>query len=388
MQTLSTTLPPQLVLAGSTLYASQGSIYGLDTTTGKVRRQYAVSGTAALAFARGTLYLNVNRHPDSSVQALRAHDGSTLWSYQAAGQLAHAPTLARNGVYVSTVEGVLYALQARIGRLLWRSSLAPDPSSSFGAIVYTSPFIINETLYITYITKESPNCFITAFHTKEGRRLWQTPLPDSSSFPLAAADERIFLSTTRGCLAIDRHNGSVLWRHELGSQGQMWSAPVVMDDRVYVSFSEEAAPSVALSDEMKHEQQAFICALRARDGALLWRQAVGGISAAQWPTVAALIGGVLCVGAKSGPDSILSAYQPADGALLWSSHLSGTWLSSPVGAAGRVYISDNNGVVSAFRLRDGQLLWQTVVATEAQSTAHLSVRSSPIILLPASPPEP
>ncbi|MBX5450411.1 hypothetical protein [Thermogemmatispora sp.] len=43
MQTLSTTLPPQLVLAGSTLYASQGGVYGLDTATGQVRRQYAVS---------------------------------------------------------------------------------------------------------------------------------------------------------------------------------------------------------------------------------------------------------------------------------------------------------------------------------------------------------
>ncbi|WP_416224257.1 hypothetical protein [Thermogemmatispora sp.] len=45
-------------------------------------------------------------------------------------------------------------------------------------------------------------------------------------------------------------------------------------------------------------------------------------------------------------------------------------------------------MVPAFLLRDGQLLWQTVVATEAQSTAHLSMRSSPIVLLPASPPGP
>src|SRR5579875_1244834 len=112
MQSLWTTFPPQLVLAGSTLYVSQGRIYGLDTRTGKVRRQYAVSGSAALAFARGTLYLNVNHHPDSSVQAVRAHDSWALWSYQVAGPLAHAPTLARDGVYVSTTEGVLYALQA------------------------------------------------------------------------------------------------------------------------------------------------------------------------------------------------------------------------------------------------------------------------------------
>lgn len=64
----------------------------------------------------------------------------------------------------------------------------------------------------------------------------------------------------------------MLWHQELGSQAQMGSVSVVTDDRVYVSFSEEAAPSVALSDEMKHEQQAFICALRARGDALLWRK--------------------------------------------------------------------------------------------------------------------
>jgi outer membrane protein assembly factor BamB len=237
MQTLWTTLPPQLVLAGSTLYVSQGSLYGIDTTTGKVRRQYAVSGTAALAFARGKLYLNVNHYPDSYVQALRAPDGSALWSYQVEGRLADAPTLAQNGLYVSTVEGVLYAL-------------------------------------------------------------------------------------------------------------------------------------------------------RARDGALLWQQAVGGTSAARWPTAGALIDEVLCVGAKSGPNSILSAYRSADGTFLWSSHLSGTLLSSPVGAAGQVYISENNGVVSAFRLQDGQLVWQTVVATETQSTAHLSMLSATCVLSPASSPEP
>ncbi len=380
---LSTALPPQLVLAGSTLYASQGTIYGLNTTTGKVHRQHAVSGIASLACARRTLYLNVSRHPDALVQAVRTGDGSLLWSYQVEGRLAQAPTLAEHGVYVSTAEGSIYALRARTGTLLWCVNVASDVAapSSFVPIVYTAPLLIKNRLYIAFVVNQTFDAFLVSFHVKDGRRLWQTPLPDASSFPLTAADDRIFLSTARGCAAIDRHDGSLLWHQEPGSGVQVCSSPVVADDRVHVSLSvEEAAP-----DEMKHEPQALLCALRARDGSLLWQQAIGGTPAARRPTAVALIDEVLCVGANNG---FLSAYRSADGTPLWSSRLSGTLLSPPLGAAGRVYIGDHHGTVSAFRVRDGLPLWQTALTAEVQSTAHLSILSGTSVVLPPPPPRP
>jgi hypothetical protein len=44
MQNQSTTIPPELVFAQGTLYATQQNIYALDPTTGETRQTYFFDG--------------------------------------------------------------------------------------------------------------------------------------------------------------------------------------------------------------------------------------------------------------------------------------------------------------------------------------------------------
>ena len=74
MPTTSTVLPPHLSFSQSTVYASQGSVYALEASSVPLRQQYATSGLAYPTVINDVLYLNVSRHPDYLIQALRGDE--------------------------------------------------------------------------------------------------------------------------------------------------------------------------------------------------------------------------------------------------------------------------------------------------------------------------
>ena len=371
MPTTSTVLPPQVVLSGSTVYASQGSIYALDIRSGTVRQSYSIQGLACPTVVDGLLYLNVSRHPDYSVQALRGSDGSPLWSYRVDGRLAEAPAIADEVVYVSIVEGAIYALQAHDGKVLWHSSidLGPDVPSFLGPIVFASPTVVDEVVYLAPAVNRPLQPFVYAFQAKDGTLLWKAQIAGSTSFPLAVADEVIYISLDSGCSALSARDGSSLWQHE--TRGQSCSPPVVMNGRVYLSLFEHKHEVLSFeSGQQRHWQEAFLSALDASDGSLLWEQPLGSNRGAGHPTTPLVTSDAIYIGADDGS---LSAFQAGDGVPRWHYKTGGTLLSSPTGANGVVYVGANDGSVYALRASDGALLWQTFVSVAVTAVSSISI---------------
>jgi outer membrane protein assembly factor BamB len=376
MQTASIILPPRLLLSDSTLYVSQEDIYVLESSSGAIIQRYSLPGVTYPTLANDVLYVNISHHPDYFVQALSRSDGVPFWSYQLEGRhSSHAPVIVDETVYISSVEGSIYALQARDGALLWQSAIDGDldtlPYPSLH--ICTSPTVSHEIVYIAPQVNPPLKPFLSAFRAKDGTFLWRVQLPEASAFPFAVVGSVLYLSTSHGCSALRANDGSLLWQRELGETTLMCSSPLVLEGRVYLSLSETEGEfsSLASGDEVRQWQHSSICALQASDGSLLWQQSLGEATSANRPTGLSIQGDMLYVGTQDGD---LFACRSDDGTVRWRYQTNATLLSSPTATSEIVYVGDNSGYVYALRARDGVLLWQTFVSTAVTSTATLRVQ--------------
>jgi outer membrane protein assembly factor BamB len=78
----------------------------------------------AVVCAEGRLY--VAQREAHTVHALKADDGSPVWSFTAAGRVDSPPTVHAGLVYFGSADGWIYCLRAEDGELAWRFCVAPE----------------------------------------------------------------------------------------------------------------------------------------------------------------------------------------------------------------------------------------------------------------------
>src|SRR5579883_3310851 len=125
---ISSLLPPTPVVGQSMMYVSQESIYALHVHDGSLSHTYPVQGSIMVTVTDDILYASVNRHPDYQILAFHRTAGHQMWRYALHTYLPDAPLIANNRVYVSVGEGIIHALDATTGKLVWRSQIPLDPT--------------------------------------------------------------------------------------------------------------------------------------------------------------------------------------------------------------------------------------------------------------------
>jgi outer membrane protein assembly factor BamB len=140
------------IVSGDTVYIqdTRSSVYALDLETGALRWKHAMAapndGPNGLTVSGSRIY----GATDTTVFALDAANGHTLWSRRLVNRfeqfIAVAPLVDRGRAYLSTQgfppggRGAVYALSAATGRVLWRfATIAkpwPHPQAGGGGIWY------------------------------------------------------------------------------------------------------------------------------------------------------------------------------------------------------------------------------------------------------------
>jgi outer membrane protein assembly factor BamB len=125
-------------VANGVVYTGQRA---LNAATGAVLWDSGIGAGGAPAVANGVVYFGAG----SSVYALDASTGATLWSHATINAVYSSPAVANGVVYVGsgTDDGsnndALYALNASTGAELWRFR--------FGDFTYNSPVVVNGVVY-------------------------------------------------------------------------------------------------------------------------------------------------------------------------------------------------------------------------------------------------
>ena len=293
-------------------------------------------------------------------------DDILVWQYETGNQhegVIVSPTLADGVVYAGSYEGVVYALNAETGELLWRFEagvLNPPPTVAGGVVylekageglwgldastgevlwkdetIYEELLLGDGALYIPIWRIDGDfSVNIRAIDDSSGDLRWEADVPRSSElpliFPLTATGGNVYVSDEFWVHALDLTTGNLAWSFDAGD---IVDAPPTASDGVVYLRSYSAAYAL---DESTGEQ--------------LWRYDVEGYGGLGRPP--AVADGVWAL--VDGGDAV-QALDAATGQRLWSYEADYVSLVSGV-ANGLVFVTDKEGF-HALGAATGKEIW-------------------------------
>jgi len=219
---------------------------------------------------------------DGHVQAFDGSSGKRVWQMAVSGEMRHGPLAIQNQgtwqvILLSSSDGVMFALDALQGRLLWtseptnRSDGAPASDGRFIAYgncdASVHLFCATNGLQITNIAVGSDcqiagGALLTDGHVYAGTRsgdlicadigsqgiVWRTRIADDEAFmtPVAASGEVVMGNREGVITACSTRDGSIAWQHSLSNHV---ARLCVLDDAVF-AMAGGVLSGLRLSDGM------------------------------------------------------------------------------------------------------------------------------------------
>ena len=241
-----------------------GYAWGFDTNTdrGLEATPIVVDGVMYTSGVAGRVY------------ALDARTGRLIWRFEpkidprvnrstCCDQVNRGVAVWRGRVYVAALDGVLYALDAASGRVVWRVDTIIDHTRGYSST--GAPEIAGDVVVIGNAGGEfDARGYITAYDLASGRRVWRFfTVPGDPSKPLDHPDLALAARTW------DAHS-----RWDLGGGGNVWDG-MTYDPKLGLLYV-----ATGNGESYGHSQRSprggdnlyvsSILAIRARSGRLAW----------------------------------------------------------------------------------------------------------------------
>ncbi|HTS74380.1 MAG TPA: PQQ-binding-like beta-propeller repeat protein [Gaiellaceae bacterium] len=283
------------------------------------------------AIAYHYAYLPIER---GIIRALEAWDGRVVWSRRFNACIAASPAVAKGVVYESLLnpcdqphdnkKGAVVALNAQTGKTVWRAEIGATESS---------PLVVNGVVYVG-----SRNNRVYALDAKTGRVRWTYTTGGEVKGAGAYIAGTVYFGSYDGHVyALNARNGKLRWRasaeSRLGGRGTFYANPAIAYGRVYIGATDGVVYSFG-----------------ATSGRLLWARRTGGYvysSAALWRRT-------VYVGSY---DHHLYAIDAATGDVRWAFHANGAISGSPTVLNGVVYFSTLKARTYGLDALSGKVVW-------------------------------
>ncbi len=204
----------------------EGTFYALDKETGAVRWSYEADGELVgdAAFSHGTVYFGCS---SGRVYALKGESGDLRWRpFETDDSVWSAPALTKVGdvLYVTSLDGRLYALNAETGEELW--SFETDAGIAAGPVVAGD----SSTVYVGGFDSR-----LRAIDTAEHRERWSVQADNWFWAEPLLEDGTLYAASLDGKVrAVDSGTGEPRWPMPFSTAGPIKSAPVMADGLLVV----------------------------------------------------------------------------------------------------------------------------------------------------------
>ena len=358
----------------------------------------AISSDPKSEFRHG-LYGDVEPAKDVSrhswrVYCLDKHSGEIIWertAHEGIPKVRRHPkssqasaTPATDGQHVVALFGAegLYCFDVG-GKLLWKQDLGLldagwflDPDYQWGA--GSSP-IIYKNLVIVQCDRQKDS-FIAAYDINDGRQVWSTPrqeIPSWGTPTLYEGERRVELITNaaKQIRGYDPLTGKELWRVSPNSEVTV-TTPIAAHELIFVV---NGYPPIQPIYAIRAGATGDISLKEGQDSSesIAWSKKRGGV----YIPTPLLYNDYLYLCANHG---VLSCYKAKSGEKVYQERIAekgGAFTASPVAAAGRLYLTSEEGeihVIKAgprYELLATNLMNEVCMATPAISEGMLFVRT-------------
>ncbi|MET0314797.1 MAG: PQQ-binding-like beta-propeller repeat protein [Hansschlegelia sp.] len=271
-------------------------------------------GTAPTA-ADGLIFLGEG----SAVYARKQSNGYSAWSREMNNTVRVPPAVVDGVVYVAPSGPIVYALNAKTGKVKWKAKGAG--AQGFGN---ASPLVTNGRVYVG-----ANDGKLYAFDAADGSKLWSAKTTGAAIIsPPAYGNGLVFVASDTSVYAFDAEKGKLAWTYKMSDGGPAF-AVAVSKARVYVPAGRS------------------LVALGAKTGELLFSvKAIGAdASIATAPAVTSKY-----VVFRDG--NTIRAVKAKTGAGVWNTYATRLSSVTPSIANGVVY-ADNYSALAAYDLETG-----------------------------------
>lgn len=176
--------------AGGAIYvgSEDGVLHAVDAATGAMIWTQDTHSThfATTAVRDGVVYAMASSDDAAKLLAVDVDDGATIWTFDPPpGTFLRSPSVDDDTVYVSAVDGGLYALSTKDGAVTWEFDEAVVGAAPVG--------IAGGTVYVL-----AKDLKVYAVDPASGSTLWSTPLGGQVEIGTTIASGRIYGGTTGG----------------------------------------------------------------------------------------------------------------------------------------------------------------------------------------------
>ncbi len=150
--------------------------------------------------------------------------GSMKWRFQAKRAIVSSPLVAGQFLYVASLDGVLYCLDAHNGWVIWRYRLGKGTISS-------------PALSENHIIIGAADGFLYCVDAQSGKEAWRFRTEHQVSSSPAVYRNSVYCGSVDGSLyCLEARTGRQRWKFD--SKGPITGSPVVFDDIVYVGSND------------------------------------------------------------------------------------------------------------------------------------------------------
>ncbi|MGH7493677.1 MAG: PQQ-binding-like beta-propeller repeat protein [bacterium] len=195
-------------------------------------------GWSSFAVKGNHLFTQEQRGEDEIVSCYDLNTGEPVWKHRDAARFWESnagagprgtPTLSNGRVYTLGATGILNALDARSGAVVWSRNAASDTKEKIpGWGFSSSPLVVGDLLIAATAG------VLAAYEIETGKPRWIGPTGGwgYSSPQLAMIDgvAQILLLNGEGAISVAPANGTLLWKHEWKSDGIVQPAVIAGRD--------------------------------------------------------------------------------------------------------------------------------------------------------------